>query len=271
MNSIRLAAKLFTCMLMAFAVATPSFASTVVTLPLNSGGTGASTGRVFTVTVGSMTVKVRVTAWSTSGVMNSSNVTKGGVHVYSNGLGVTSSGEGSSSPQHAVDNAGNKDFLIFQFDQPVELESAKFTTYNAGSTRTDGDATIAYGSTTGNWMVDPLAANSNYGQLAALFGNSFAASNVNSTSGQTATTRLLNAGNNSGNLWLIGSSFNNPNENCRRDRSTVCFDGFKLSQLSVQSAVPEPSTWMMMLIGFGFVGFSMRRRSRNHATGLATA
>ncbi len=26
------------------------------------------------------------------------------------------------------------------------------------------------------------------------------------------------------------------------------------------SAVPEPGTWMMMLLGFGFIGFSMRRR-----------
>jgi hypothetical protein len=25
-------------------------------------------------------------------------------------------------------------------------------------------------------------------------------------------------------------------------------------------AVPEPSTWAMMLIGFGLVGFSLRRR-----------
>ena len=29
-----------------------------------------------------------------------------------------------------------------------------------------------------------------------------------------------------------------------------------------QGAIPEPSTWMMMLIGFGAVGFAMRRRQR---------
>jgi PEP-CTERM motif len=37
-------------------------------------------------------------------------------------------------------------------------------------------------------------------------------------------------------------------------------DNIKLEQVS---AVPEPSTWIMMLFGFGLVGFSMRRRQKN--------
>jgi hypothetical protein len=31
-------------------------------------------------------------------------------------------------------------------------------------------------------------------------------------------------------------------------------------QFGLSSAVPEPTTWAMMLVGFGAVGFSMRRR-----------
>jgi PEP-CTERM motif len=31
-------------------------------------------------------------------------------------------------------------------------------------------------------------------------------------------------------------------------------------RLDVSSAVPEPSTWMMMILGFGLAGFAMRRR-----------
>jgi PEP-CTERM motif len=30
--------------------------------------------------------------------------------------------------------------------------------------------------------------------------------------------------------------------------------------------VPEPATWAMMLIGFGIVGVSMRRRQKVHVT-----
>jgi hypothetical protein len=240
-------------------------AGTVVTLPMNSAnsanaGTGNSNGRVFTITVGATTVKVRVTAWSTTGTTASSSVQKGSLNVYSNGLGDTSVGETTSSPHHTVDNLTKADFLIFQFDQPVELESGKFTTYNMGSTRFDGDATYAHATTTANWQTDLLPATTNYAQLAAIFGSSFTASNVASTSSQTSTTRLLNPTNSIGNVWLIGAAFSNPLENCGTTGNKECLDGFKLSQLTVKTAVPEPATWMMMLFGFGFIGFAMRRK-----------
>jgi len=32
--------------------------------------------------------------------------------------------------------------------------------------------------------------------------------------------------------------------------------------VSPVGAVPEPATWAMMLLGFGAVGFAMRRRQR---------
>ncbi len=264
MSSIRLISKSLVVCAALVAVSSPSHASTVFNFPMTSGGTGASaSGKVFDVTVGTITVKVRVTAWSMSGTSGLNGVKKGGVNVYANGLGVSSTNESSGSPHHTTDNLTNRDFLIFQFDQPVELESAKFTTYNMGSNRTDGDATIARG-TSSNWMVDPLASTSTYAQFATLFSNGFQSSNVGSTSGQSVSTRMLNPGNMSANTWLIGAAFVNPNEDCKSGskKNQPCLDGFKLSQVSVLSAVPEPSTWMMMLIGFGFVGFAMRQKGQ---------
>ncbi len=39
-------------------------------------------------------------------------------------------------------------------------------------------------------------------------------------------------------------------------------DGFKFKNLIVSSsAVPEPATWAMMILGFGMVGSGMRRRN----------
>lgn len=41
-------------------------------------------------------------------------------------------------------------------------------------------------------------------------------------------------------------------------------------EVAATAAVPEPATWAMMLVGFGGIGFAMRRRSKS-AAGLATA
>jgi hypothetical protein len=41
-------------------------------------------------------------------------------------------------------------------------------------------------------------------------------------------------------------------------------DGYRLRSLTV-AAVPEPATWGMLLLGFGFIGFQMRRLRRRLA------
>jgi len=47
-------------------------------------------------------------------------------------------------------------------------------------------------------------------------------------------------------------------ENGIPQNRTFIFDA--VGQLVIPSAVPEPSTWAMMLLGFGAIGFSMRRK-----------
>ena len=44
-------------------------------------------------------------------------------------------------------------------------------------------------------------------------------------------------------------------------------DAFKLDKVSAMPimAVPEPGTWAMMIVGFGFAGTAMRRRRRDEA------
>lgn len=39
-------------------------------------------------------------------------------------------------------------------------------------------------------------------------------------------------------------------------------NSLEIDNIGVVSAVPEPGTWAMMLLGFGAIGFSMRRRQR---------
>lgn len=47
--------------------------------------------------------------------------------------------------------------------------------------------------------------------------------------------------------------------------------GFAISEVGMASAVPEPSTWAMMLIGFAGLGFAARHRCRNHGDKLNAA
>ena len=56
--------------------------------------------------------------------------------------------------------------------------------------------------------------------------------------------------------------------NFRHDPSLFALDN--VSVTAVNGAVPEPATWAMMLIGFGAMGVSMRRRRRTN-TLLQTA
>ncbi len=42
-------------------------------------------------------------------------------------------------------------------------------------------------------------------------------------------------------------------------------NSLEVDNIGVVAAVPEPGTWAMMLIGFGAIGFSMRRRQRTGA------
>ena len=45
-------------------------------------------------------------------------------------------------------------------------------------------------------------------------------------------------------------------------RRSAQVNPFYLRQAEFLSAVPEPATWAMLVLGFGFVGASMRRRNR---------
>jgi hypothetical protein len=46
---------------------------------------------------------------------------------------------------------------------------------------------------------------------------------------------------------------------CTDNGGHICGVGTQVSVRAAQGAVPEPATWAMMLLGFGGVGFAMRR------------
>lgn len=220
----------------------------------NSASTGGTNGThansaIATATFNSITVQARVTAWSINGntVFDSFLGQYGG-----SGWGATSGDENGGNNTHAVDNQNRKDFLLVQFDRPMELVGGNFTTFLiSGQSTKDSDATVMYGTTNLAWNVQPNLDGQNVSALNSLMNGGSFASNGGSAGGY----RALGPGGLIGNIWLIGSSFQNPDSR---------IDSFKFGGLTmnVGIGVPEPGTWATMLAGFAFAGAALRRRRR---------
>lgn len=202
-------------------------------------------GRIFTAVTGTEQINVRVSGWS----YNGTKVLDSYVGLFSAGLGVTSGDDnGGAGGQHTIDNEGRWDFLIFQFDSLVQLDTAKFAPFNiSGKNSRDTDATIAFGTSSVPWTQQLALNNTSISSLESIFTSGF----FDSTGDKIINSRSIYDGTAYSNIWLIGAAKSN------HDRP---FDSFKLSNLSVTTpAVPEPSTWALMMLGLGLIGFSMRR------------
>lgn len=53
--------------------------------------------------------------------------------------------------------------------------------------------------------------------------------------------------------------------------ASLVFDNLRFGTSTIQSAVPEPATWAMMLLGFGFIGAAMRSSKRRQKLTLSYA
>ena len=230
-------------------VSTANAATYVFGLTGSSSTSGAdANSRTYSATQGSSTLNLRVTGWSLSAPTAAGVVRDSYLGAYSSGLGVTSGDENGSGNTHIADNQNRYDFFIFQFDRAVQLVSGTFTPFTLGN-GPDTDATVAFGTTNIAWNSQPALNNQSYATLSGIFNGGYSTL----TGGGSANTRLLNPAANVGNIWLVGAAFNNT------DRK---IDGFKFKNLTVvSSAVPEPATWAMMILGFGMVGSAMRRRN----------
>jgi PEP-CTERM motif len=193
-------------------------------------------------------VTMRVSAWSIAGTSGAGAMQTSILGIFGSGLGATSSDENGSGNTHTLDNQNRRDFLIFQFDQAVRLDSATFTPFALSGQSADTDFTVGFG-TTG--LASNAALNFNgasFSTLTSLFGGGL----TNYAGASNTNTKSLSLANSYGNMWMVGASFANPDN---------ALDSFKLSQLTaVTVPVPEASTWMMMIAGFGVVGASMRRK-----------
>lgn len=207
----------------------------------NSADSGSANARNYTFTLDGVQVNARATAWS---VING-KVTDAYLGSYTSGLGVTADNETGGNGTHTIDNDGAQDFLVFQFSSDVLLSKITTTPFNVNNLGTDSDALVAWGKVGTAWNQSLGLDGKSVNTLNALLSGSQDLVGGSSTSTRSVTGTASN-------LWLIAAGNNLGGDNK--------VDGFKLTNVTVSSAVPEPATWMMMIGGFAMVGAAVRRR-----------
>lgn len=222
--------------------AMPAAASTTFDFSGSDSSNGAY-GNARTFSAGG--INVRATAWQAIASGSTYTVESAYLARFGSGLGVTGAGDNSGMNNlHTADNQGRNDFILLQFDRNVKLEGATLNPFSIGGS-VDNDAFISAGITALPWTTSINLA-SQTALATALFSNG---ASIKSGTGTPAVRSFTSYGQ-VGNVWIVGADFFN--------RDGV--DGFKLDDLVVSPAVPEPATWAMMIGGLGLVGAGMRRR-----------
>ena len=214
-------------------------------------------------------LQVKATAWSIdrSGSSGTGDdiVTEATLKIWSGGLGVRNKYESDTSPSHSIDNSGLVDFVMLQFNYDVDINSmttgwvydpAGYPLYDG-----DSDASLRVGagpiSNPSTWNSTPeLDGKKVFGSTSGTELTDFLTmsnTSLNAPGDGIPGMRNVNTANEHGMMWLIGALYGSNESN----------DYFKLDMLNVRvfPTIPEPSTWLTMILGFGFVGWSMRRKN----------
>lgn len=221
--------------------AAPAAAATTVSFSGTAVTTGASVGNIMSYSNGS--VAVQASGWSYSGTTLENALIGHGT----NGLGVTNNLEASMgfTTTPLVDDLTQTDFILLVFNQLVNLQSAVLSPLIFGSSASANNARVAYASLAGAYNgAAPSLIAQNSAVWPALSATAF---NVAGSSNYPYVT-AIGSGSAVGNVWMISAA------------KGSTYDGFQLASVTVNSAVPEPSTWLMMFAGFILLGANMRRR-----------
>ncbi len=204
---------------------------------LSSPVTPEAYGNSYSATLNGLTLTA--TAWSTTGKLGKLETAE--LEIYSGyGMGVCSRSEGvncsNSSNNHALDNKGADDLILFTFSSAVKLDTLKLLQFG-------GDSDLSLWAGNG-------AINLN-GMTAGALGTATLISNSNSAN----TNRIFNLGSTLGGSydWLaVAARIGQDNDYAKLRTLTVN---------PIAQPVPEAETWALMLAGLGLVGFAVRRKA----------
>lgn len=233
--------------------------STIETWNFTSHSSQTSAGFNLTSNLGS---HAAISAWSSQGL--NGNVTAGNITLNSYGTNVNG---------HGVDSNSGSEFILLEFDRPVQLESL-LTRWNEWN-NTAGSAWLSVAGFDSN----PFAGNQNWASIAALTTVKSAYQNNQVVSGASnnyaavrqtsfADVNHVALGNNGNstiagiakNTWLIGAYNYYFNQTSTQNYAG---DIFKFSSLTTsfntpQVDVPAPAT--LALFGLGFISILVQRK-----------
>lgn len=223
-------------------------ASAAVTYTWDTTGSYSGNSSQMTFSAGqNSNVKVKLRAYQISTLSSGSNTFQtASLYQYSGGLGISSQSELTSSPQHAIDDStssGRYEFLLVEFDGKY-----KEMGFEIGWWDNDSDVQVWVGdAAAGLNLASGTACNSgacDFTELNLLgFTHTESFTNVPVDSTRNVSAQVT------GRYLLIAGRLTDTNG-----------DYFKISLISGQSAVPEPSSLAIMAIAAAGAGFVGRRR-----------
>ena len=208
-----------------------------------SAGFGSTNGNTLSFTQDG--VEVTAGAWGYTKGSDDTAFESAKLGQFSTGLGSVNRDEGSSDPSHRLDNLTQNDYILFVFDELVDVSSIRVSP--GGN---DTDASYWLGNVDENVSLSDVS----YSGLSALgFGSE---KNYLGNSSNSSVSIAIDSPSSGINAILFGA--HNLETLPWSNNKTDAFKVKSIQASTVVIIVPEPSTALLSLLGM--VGFCFRRR-----------
>jgi hypothetical protein len=209
--------------------------------------TGNSSGFTFDA-IGNPTQKLGARAFVTPDNLGLGDPGPTPIKIFDGGLGAGN----ESSPQHAVDNVGRDEFIVFT----LPSDTSRPLSFRIGWKSQDADISTWIGGTLGgpNDALTLLGGTGAWSQGGLLTSNGYVQQDFFNVAVGALQTFTLNA---TGRYLIIGARHESVCLlTCRDDGE----DHFKLLQITADASVPQPGTLLMLVTAVGTLGAARRLR-----------